>query len=37
MIKKKPTTGAISLVLFSFFLVSFFLETTSAIMAADTS
>ena len=37
MIKKKPTTGAISLVLFSFFLVSFFLETTGAIMAADTS
>lgn len=37
MINKKPTTGAISLVLFSFFLVSFFLETTSAIMAADTS
>ena len=37
MINKKPTTGAISLVLFSFFLVSFFLETTGAIMAADTS
>jgi len=37
MIKKKPTTSAISLVLFSFFLVSFFLETTSTIMAADTS
>ncbi|AEA80687.1 hypothetical protein SAR11G3_00212 [Candidatus Pelagibacter sp. IMCC9063] len=37
MIKKKLTTGAVSLVLFSFFLVSFFLETTSAIMAADTS
>jgi len=37
MIKKKPTTGTVSLVLFSFFLVSFFLETTSTIMAADTS
>jgi len=37
MIKKKPTTSAVSLVLFSFFLVSFFLETTSTIMAADTS
>ena len=37
MIKKKPETSGISLVLFSFFLISLFLETMSTVMAADTS
>jgi len=37
MINKKPETSGISLVLFFVFLIGLFLETTSTIMAADTS
>jgi hypothetical protein len=37
MIKKKPETSGISLVLFFVFLISLFLGTMSTIMAADTS
>ena len=37
MNNKKPETSGISLVLFFVFLIGLFLETTSTIMAADTS